>query len=82
MKYLPFKIHFYGKFSVKKRHLDPNLCIIDICDDISYETTHRWYQLAWLGLSINLERAIKNDIRKRAYFISLGRIIKLLKKLI
>jgi hypothetical protein len=82
MKCLPFKIYFYGKFNIKRRYLDPNFSIIDICDDITYKTTHRWYQLAWLGLSINLERVIKNNTKKPVYFISIGRIIKRLKKLI
>lgn len=78
---MPFKIYFYGDLKLNKKYLNPSFAAVDVCDDNTHITIHRWYQITWLGKSVNLDIVVKNGIKRPAYFISLFDLIEHFKKL-
>jgi hypothetical protein len=70
-----FKIYFYGKF--KLGYYFPTFSAVDICSDSDNALiTHRWYQFAWFGISVNIEKTVKDGKAKPAYFFSLDSFFK------
>lgn len=51
------RVFFYGRFHWKSLdHVFPSFTGVDVVsDDPPHPITHRWYQLAWFGLSANVD---------------------------
>lgn len=57
------RLFAYGKFRWRSLdHAFPSLCGVDVVDDDPpHQVTHRWYQLAWCGLTLNLDIPTKKN---------------------
>lgn len=75
------RVFTYGKFKNGKSHILPSLSGVDVvADDPPHPVTHRWYQLAWFGLTLNLDVPTRKN--RRGFFMEFSGVIQWLTRLL
>lgn len=68
------KIYIYGAFNFKKDYLLPTFSAVDICEE--EKVLNRWYQVAWIGKTVNIEKAVKNNKKTEAWFFTVSDFVR------
>ena len=59
----------YGRWRGGPQHSWPALTAVDVVEDEApHNVTHRWYQLSWFGMTLNLDIPTRN--RRSCLFLN------------